>query len=280
VRSSYNQARSARSWRRARLRDCSGSSACRWISASVCSPHALSGLVAGLAPQPHDPRAEQQGPAHDCGEDRHADLADGPERVVRPEEQSEPGDQHDRPEQQPDPHAHAAPQRVDRVAGQTGAKFAPAGPVPLVHPGPHDGQARGRNRTGPDDVVGEEGQRPPDQQEHAQRDAADGQRQLDAAAGVEGGGLGLVSRLCLGPGVGGGLVLVGQHDPGDDVDEHADAVGQHHDAGGEPDDDRLDAHPPGHTRAHAADDALVTAADELIGTRSGGHLPVIIARTR
>ena len=104
----------------------------------------------------------------------------------------------------------------------------------------------------------------------AERDAAHRQGQLGVAPAraVAASPRGRAAVLPPGPRPRRRRGRLGQHDPGDEVGEHADAVGQRQDHRGQAHDDGVDAEPPGHARADARHDVLVGAADQA---RAGGR---------
>ncbi len=230
-------------------------------------------LVAELADESHDPRAEDEDDTEGGGQHGDAHLADRAERRVRGEEHGDAEDQQECTAEHPQPEPPAAAQGLERVGRQPGAGIAPhltpsrargrrpAGggvDTTVTTSRQYQADADRSERARPDDEVGEERRAPAHEHEQAERDAAHREGELRVAAarpvpvpraGRRGAGGRFRRRL-------------GQHDPGDEVGDHADAVRQRQDQRGEAHDDGVDAEPPRHARADAGHDVLVGAADQ------------------
>ena len=198
-RSSYSQARSSRSCRRARLRACRGASAWRWIRARVCSTESCRWAAISArsslrmrsrrsSPSWRTRRATQgpntQGAAEDGGQHRDADLADrGRARRWWRGRAPMPATSRPAPHEHPEPHHPAAAEGLDRVARQPGRRLPPAGASLVARPGQDQADAVAADRRRPHELVGEERRDPADQQQRPEGDAAHRQRELAAAPG-------------------------------------------------------------------------------------------------
>ncbi len=206
---------------------------CRWAAISERSSERMRSRrsVAEVAPQPHDPRPEQQRDTGAGGEHDQADAADGGQHATRREQRAEPHHEE-----------HAATGRSPEEA---------AGAVLLVGARPHEPEADRGQHHGPHDARRED-QPGAGEQEHG-------------AEGEEAEADGPLGRGRTGRRRWRGGVLVGKQRPAREVQQRADAVGEgeHHE--GEAHDVRVDAEVAAHAARHARHHAVVAGADEPVG---------------
>ena len=161
-RSSNSQARSSRSWRRASVRARPGASA-RWMRARVCSTEswrwaAISERssermrsrrsVAEVAPQPHDPRPEEERDARRRWRARPGRATDGRQHATRREQHAEAHDeQHAATRRSPAGGRGCGPPR--RCAPTRGRSRPPRAPPPTPRPAGRTSPVRANRSTAP-----------------------------------------------------------------------------------------------------------------------------------
>src|SRR5215217_253190 len=260
----YSQARSSRSWRRARPTT-SGEASVRWIRARVCSTESCRWAAISAR------ASERMRPRRSSASWLASRVAQGPK--IRPspirvmatptrasavgasvgEPEAEAAGHQQAADQDPDQADPAGEQGLDGIAGEAG----PAGPVAVVAAGPDDRRAGGGQGDRPHDLVAEPQADLAQQQQAAQHDQAEGDG-LPGRRPPDGSLPGLVG------------VRLDRERPGQQVEEDPGAAGDGQHGEGDPDQHRVDAEALAEPAGHAQQHAVVAAADE--DRRAGGSL--------
>jgi hypothetical protein len=235
---------------------------------------ALPALHAEIAPQPHDPRPEEQRHADASREHGEAELADDRQHTAAREEQGQAEHEQHTADDGPRHHGARLLTRVGRATGHAAGEAPPASPLVVVGAGPDEPEPEGARCDRPHEGCGHEQPDLAHEQQRAHDDDTEGERPLGRPRPRHPRPTrDVVARQ-------GGPAERVEHDP------HAVGEGQHDHR--EPHDHRVESEAGAHAPAHAGQDAVVLRAGEIRQLQAGrphegatghGHGRVMIPRT-